>query len=188
MTLRSGLLHVFLASAAAMAAMCLLCAMTNLETTVFGLVAGPFIVPSVILFLLLEAKGARLSYVYSGFFLPVGVLLGLCCHTFWELQQLNDGKGSSDGGDGYLSYFVECYAIGVVVAFIYVRFRPRRFQYGLKSLFLLTLLVAVIGCIAHYNEPTPRGATLGVGVAAVILSLSLVWYHRRERRPESRVP
>ena len=110
---------------AAMTAACLYCAINSVETTPFGLLVGPVVALSVILFLALERTCSARWPKYVGFFLPMFAILGGCFYQIWSLRSHLPLEGVSDGGDGIVVYFTQCYAVGLFFAFPFLLWRKR---------------------------------------------------------------
>ncbi len=103
---------------AATAAICLYCAILSVETTLFGPFVIPFIAVSVVLFLLLEDICLRRLPKYLGFFVPVCVIGGALFCQMWSLRSQAARIAHSDGADQMIALFLECYGIGLCVAFV----------------------------------------------------------------------
>lgn len=112
-SLRTTIFKGLLGSGASAMASCTYCAITDLETTPFGLIASLFVVPSIALFLLLERRGSTPQPKCLGFLVPAR-LVGLL--TACQLTALQDGRGYSDGSHDMLMYFAEAYVAGLIGA------------------------------------------------------------------------
>jgi len=84
--LRSSLWRGGGAIVAATGVACLYCAVVSAETAWFGLLVGPFVAPSVVLFLIVERACSRRLPKYLGFFVPVAVILGACFYQVGSLR------------------------------------------------------------------------------------------------------
>ncbi len=110
----------------AMAVACLYCAVVDMETTPFGLLVGPFVAPSVVLFLILESTSSARWPKHLGFFLPVFLIVAGHLYQICSLRSQAVLTGVSDGADQMIVYFVECYGIGVSFAFGFLLCVSRR--------------------------------------------------------------
>ncbi len=112
----------------AMAVACLYCAVVDMETTPFGLLVGPFVAPSVVLFLILESTSSARWPKYLGFFLPMFLIVAACFYQICSLRSQVVPQRLSDGADQMIAYFVECYAIGQYFAFGFLLCVRRRVE------------------------------------------------------------
>ena len=78
-----------------------------------GTIIIPFIVPSIVLFLILESTCVSRFPKYIGFFLPAFVIVGGCLYEIWSLHLQTVAEGISDGSSEMFVYFVECYGIAL---------------------------------------------------------------------------
>ena len=89
------------------------------ETVPFGLCVGLFVVPSVLLFVWIEATGHTRRWTYTGFLAPVVVMVGLHLAALATMSPV----GRGDGGDLMLMYTLECYVIGAAAALAWLTWR-----------------------------------------------------------------
>ena len=109
----------------ATAVACLYCAVVSAETALFGLLVGPFVAPSVVLFLILERTSPTRLPKYLGFFLPMLLILGGCFYRVWSLRSQAVPEGISEGADEIFLYFARCYFVALCFAFAFLQARQK---------------------------------------------------------------
>lgn len=110
------------ATAIALASMAIYCGIISAETVPFAAIVGGFILPSVGLLLLLERLSRSGIGKYLGFFFPVVVIVAVCA---WALYSSRRG-GDSDGASQLVTYFLECYALGLISALAWLSWSRKR--------------------------------------------------------------
>ena len=96
---------------AALAA-CLYCVAVDPETIAFGLLVVLFVLPSALLFVLLETIRCNRLKQYAGFMLPIIVVVLICLST---IASATPGM-LADGGDDMIVYFLNCYGVASAAA------------------------------------------------------------------------
>ena len=102
----------------ATAVSCLYCAGGSLETTLLGLLVGPLVAVSVVLFLVVERTFSARWPKYVAFFLPSVLFAGLCLYQISSLRSSAAEQGGiSEGGEDVIAYFAQSYSVGLCFAF-----------------------------------------------------------------------
>jgi hypothetical protein len=110
----------------AAAGACTYCAVVSFETVPFGMFVIPLVVPSILLFLVLERVCPTRLPKYLGFLLPMLLIVGWGSFEIWSLRRQEMVEGLSDGSADFTSYFLECYGVGFCSALAFLLLLGRR--------------------------------------------------------------
>ena len=104
---------------AATFAACLYCVLVDPETIALGLVVGVLVLPSVLLFVLIETIRYNGLKKYAGFMLPIIVVVVICLSRMASATP----EMSADGIEGIIVYFLIRYGIASAAALAWLRGR-----------------------------------------------------------------
>ncbi len=105
-----------IATAVSLLASCLFCVAVNYETLALGLLVAPFVLPSVVLYLLVQRLDGSVGAKWLAFLGPAAVIAAPFVYGYCFAS----AEAIADGADEMLLLAIECFGIGLIASGLWI--------------------------------------------------------------------